>query len=56
MGEASRRRNVWVADELWAAVVEAAALETVADGGRVTTSEWVRRALRERLERYGDAS
>ena len=51
-----RRRSIWLPDKLMDAVVEAAALETLGTGERVSVAEWVRRALRERLERYGDAS
>ena len=47
--EAGRRRNIWLPDDLWAAVIEAAAHETVRTGERITASEWIRRAIAGRL-------
>lgn len=44
-GEPGRRRNLWFPDELWAAVVERAAKETVRTGEQISVSEWVRRAV-----------
>ena len=46
-----RRRNVWMSDEMWAAVIQAAAHETVASGERVNASEFIRRAIQERLDK-----
>lgn len=47
MGEdqPGRRRNIWLPDKLWSAVVEAAARETVRTGEQVSASEWIRRAI-----------
>ena len=44
------RRNITVPPSLWAAVVKAAARETIRTGEQVSASEWIRRAIRERLE------
>jgi Arc/MetJ-type ribon-helix-helix transcriptional regulator len=50
--EAGRRRNIWLPDDLWAAVIEAAARETIATGRQVSAAEYIRRAVDERLERH----
>ena len=49
MAPDTRGRNVSMDDEMWAAVVEAAAHETLDTGRQVSASEWVRRAISERL-------
>ena len=43
------RRNITIPPSLWAAVVEAAAHETIDTGAQVSAAEWIRRALKERL-------
>ena len=45
------RRNVTFPDDLWEAVMKAAAKETLRTGQRITASEWLREAARQRLER-----
>jgi len=43
------RRNIWIPDELWARVQEAAAQAWVDEGKPVSVAEWVRRALTKAL-------
>jgi len=45
------RRNVFIDDLVWQGVGDAAAFETLQGGERVTSSEFIRRAIRERLKR-----
>lgn len=47
--EAGQRRNIWLPDDLWAAVIEAAARETIKTGEQVGASEWIRRAITQAL-------
>jgi len=47
----SRRRNIYLPDELWRRVVEAAARLSLATGEQVSASEWIRDAIEQRLER-----
>lgn len=51
MSPASVRHNLVIPDELWRRIVRAAAKETARTGERVTASEYVRRAVSEKLER-----
>ena len=53
--ERSRRRNVVVPDELWARAVEAVAVEMYRTGEALSVSEYVRRALVEKIEREAGA-
>lgn len=46
-----RRRNLWLPDDLWAAVIEAAAREAIKSGEQVSASEWIRRAILKSLPR-----
>jgi Arc/MetJ-type ribon-helix-helix transcriptional regulator len=50
---ASRRRNVWLPDSEWERIQLAALQQSVELGQRVTASEWIRCAIRERLDRVG---
>ena len=45
MSPDGRRRNIWLPDEVWAAVVEAAAHDTLSTGEQISASEWIRRAI-----------
>lgn len=47
--EEAARRNITIPPSLWAAVIEAAARETIQTGEQVSASEWIRRAVRDRL-------
>ena len=44
-----RRRSIWIGDNLWAAVVKAAAQQALESGERVTVSEWIRQAIEDQL-------
>ena len=44
------RRNIYMEDDLREAVMKAAARETLRTGQRITASEWIREAVRQRLE------
>lgn len=45
------RRNIFIDDSVWKGVGDAAAFETINGGSRVTSSEFIRRAINERLKR-----
>lgn len=45
------RRNIFIDDLVWQGVGDAAAFETLQGGSRVTSSEFIRRAIKERLTR-----
>lgn len=45
------RRNIFIDDSVWKAIASAAAFETINGGSRVTSSEFIRRAIEERLKR-----
>ena len=47
---ASRRRNILIDDELWAAAVRAAAQQALDSGKRVTVSDLVRQAILREVE------
>ncbi len=47
---ASRRRNILIDDDLWAAAVRAAAQRTLDSGERVTVSDVVRLGLQHEVE------
>jgi len=53
--EAGRRRNVVIPDALWARAVEAVAVEMYRTGEALSVSEYVRRALAEKIEREAGA-
>lgn len=46
-------RNLYIADPLWERIQEAAAASTEEEGRRVSASEWLSRAAKEKLERDG---
>jgi hypothetical protein len=50
-----KRRNLFLADELWEKVQRAALEEAVKKGepAPVSASEWIREAVRQRLEKEG---
>ncbi len=39
------RRNIFLPDELWAAILKAAAIEGCGRGSPMPASEWIREAL-----------
>lgn len=47
------RRNIFIDDSVWQGVGDAAAFETLQGGQRITSSEFIRRAIQERLTRLG---
>lgn len=51
MADEAGRRNIAIPQSMWDNVVEAAAREQIETGERVSISEWIRRAIRERLAR-----
>lgn len=44
-----RRRNLWFPDDLWTAVVKAAAHETLETGDQVSVADYIRRAVSDKL-------
>lgn len=50
----STRRNLWIPDELWRRAQQAALKEALRIGRPVSVSEWVRRAMKKRLEGGGE--
>lgn len=52
--EKEPRRSLWIHDDLWDAAVKAALREGVRLGKPVPVSEWIREAMRQRLEREGE--
>jgi len=45
------RRNIYLPDDLWAAIQRAAADEGARKGHTVSASEWIRKALTKEVEK-----
>lgn len=46
-----RRRNLWIPDQIWARITFHAQLQGMKEGRAVSRAEWIREAIRQRLDR-----
>jgi metal-responsive CopG/Arc/MetJ family transcriptional regulator len=45
------RRNLWIPDKMWERVTFHAQLQGMKEGRAVSRAEWIREAIRQRVER-----
>lgn len=48
-----KQRNISIPEDLWKRAREAAIREALESGGNPSTSEWIREAMRQRLQEEG---